>query len=278
MIRSVSQALGKIQIADRTAGRLVKTAAAAVIVFLYAPILVVILLSFTPQKIPSFPMPGFSLKWYEAVIQDAAMLDAIVFSAELAVATAIGSAIVGMMAGFGLVRSDFSNSILDEDKLRVIFSLPIIIPWIITGIGGLVFFNALGIFGSFWSYLIGHIMFTLPFTALVIAAGLDGLDESLEEAAKDLGATQLRAYFEVTFPLIMPSIIAATLFAFILSFNNFIQTFFWLSFADITLPVLIFGLVQRTYDPTLNAIGTILIVFSITVTVTAERISRRVLA
>ncbi|USZ73693.1 ABC transporter permease [Natronosalvus halobius] len=277
MTLSFSALLGKIEVNDATAGRVQKLAAAVILLFLYAPIVIVIMLSFTPTSTPTFPMEGVSLQWYEALIQDTAMMNALQFSAQLAFVSAICSGVIGILAAFGIVRSDFGNSILDEGKLRLLFSLPLIIPWIITGIGGLVFFNVIGLFGSFWSYLIGHILITLPFTTLVVAAGLDGFDISLEEAARNLGATRWRAYFEVTLPMIMPSIIAALLFAFILSFNNFIHTFFWLSFSDQTLPVYIFGLIRRTYDPTLNAIGTILIVFSLAVTITAERLSRRLL-
>jgi len=275
---SVSALLGKIEMSKSTAGRLQKAAAAAVLLFLYLPIAIVVLLSFTPEQSPTFPMPGLSLKWYGALIEDQAFVNAIVFSSKLAVVSALGSGLIGLLAAFGLVRGDFGDSWLSEDFLRILFSLPIIIPFIITGIGGLVFFNFVGIYGGFSSLLVGHIMITLPFTSLVIASGLEGLDESLEEAARNLGATQLRSYIEVTIPMIMPSIIAALLFAFILSFNNFIQTFFWLSFTDQTLPVLIYGLVTRTYDPTLNAVGTVLIVFSLVITVTAERISSRILA
>lgn len=274
---SMSALLGKIEMSRGTAGRLQKAAAAAVLLFLYLPIAIVVLLSFTPEQSPTFPMPGLSLRWYEALIEDQAFLNAIVFSSKLAVVSALGSGFIGLIAAFGLVRGDFGDTWLTEDLVRILFSLPIIIPFIITGIGGLVFFNFVGIYGDFSSLVVGHIMITLPFTSLVIASGLDGLDESLEEAARNLGATQLRSYVEVTIPMIMPSIIAALLFAFILSFNNFIQTFFWLSFTDQTLPVLIYGLVTRTYDPTLNAVGTVLIVLSLLITVTAERISSRIL-
>lgn len=277
MTLSISTLLGKVEVGDGTASRVQRAVAIAVMVFLYLPIAVVIMLSFTPQTTPTFPMPGVSLRWYDALIQDTAMLNALVFSAQLAVVSTIGSSIIGGLAAFGIVRSDFSQSLLDDGKLRLLFSLPILIPWIITGIGGLVFFNVIGIFGSFSSYVIGHILITLPFTTLVVAAGLDGFDMSLEEAARNLGATKRRAYLEVTLPAIMPSIIAAMLFAFILSFNNFIHTFFWLSFTDQTLPVYIFGLLRRTYDPSLNAIGTLLIVFSLALTITAERISERYL-
>jgi len=275
---SFSALLGRIEVSKGNASRLQKIAAALVLLFLYLPILIVVLLSFTPQQNPAFPMPGISFKWYVNLIEDQAFLNAIVFSTKLAVASALGSSFIGLLAAFGLVRGDFQNTWLSDDILRILFSLPIIIPFIITGIGGLVFFNFVGIYGNFSALLIGHVMITLPFTSLVIASGLDGLDESLEEAAQNLGATQLRSYIEVTLPMIMPSIIAAMLFAFILSFNNFIQTFFWLSFQDQTLPVLIYGLVTRTYDPTLNAVGTVLIVFSLIITLTAERISSRLLA
>lgn len=275
---SMSALLGKIEMSRGTTDRLQKAAAAAVLLFLYLPIAIVVLLSFTPEQSPTFPMPGLSLRWYEALIENQAFLNAIVFSSKLAVVSALGSGFIGLLAAFGLVRSDFGDTWLTENILRILFSLPIIIPFIITGIGGLVFFNFVGIYGNFSSLVVGHIMITLPFTSLVIASGLDGLDQSLEEAARNLGATQLRSYVEVTIPMIMPSIIAALLFAFILSFNNFIQTFFWLSFTDQTLPVLIYGLVTRTYDPTLNAVGTVLIVLSLLITVTAERISSRILA
>jgi spermidine/putrescine transport system permease protein len=272
-----SSLLGRVDISDWSANQLQKLTAGTVIVFLYLPILIVIMLSFTPERNPTFPMPGFSFRWYRVLVEDGAFVNAIWFSAKLAVATAFASGFVGLLAGFGLARGDFTETPLDERKLRIMFSLPIIIPFIITGIGGLVFFNFLNIYGSFPALLIGHILITLPFTTLVIASGLNGLDESVEEAAKNLGATQLRAYYEVTVPMVMPSVIAAMLFAFILSFNNFIQTFFWLSFADQTLPVLIYGLVRLTYDPTLNAVGTVLIVFSLALTITAERISSRLL-
>lgn len=274
---SLSALLGLVEIRRETASRLQKAAAAVVLLFLYLPIVIVVLLSFTPERSPTFPMPGLSLRWYESLLGDQAFLDAIVFSSKLAVVSALISSLVGLLAAFGLVRGDFRNTWLSEDLLRILFSLPIIVPFIITGIGGLVFFNFVGIYGSFTSLAVGHVMITLPFTSLVIASGLDGLDESIEEAARNLGATQLRSYIEVTIPMIMPSIVAATLFAFILSFNNFIQTFFWLSFTEQTLPVLIYGLVTRTYDPTLNAVGTVLIVFSLVVTVTAERFSSRIL-
>ncbi|MUV56179.1 ABC transporter permease [Halogeometricum sp. CBA1124] len=275
---SLSALLGTVDLGNRTASRLLKGVAGAVLVFLYVPILVVVMLSFTPQQTPSFPMPGVSLRWYEALVTNSDLIDALLFSLQLAVVSAFGSGLVGSLAGFGLVRGDYRNSVLDESTLRMLFSIPIIIPFIITGIGGLVFFNVLGIYGSWPSLVVGHILITLPFTTLVIAAGLDGFDESLEEAAKNLGATQVRAYLEVTLPTILPSIVAAMLFAFILSFNNFIQTFFWLSFGDQTLPVVIYALVQRTYDPTLNAIGAVIIVGSLALTIAAERLSGRVVS
>ena len=213
---SLSALLGKIEMSRGTAGRLQKATAAAVLLFLYLPIAIVVLLSFTPEQSPTFPMPGLSLRWYESLIEDQAFVNAIVFSSKLAVVSALGSGLIGLLAAFGLVRGDFGDTWLSEDFLRILFSLPIIIPFIITGIGGLVFFNFVGIYSSFSSLVVGHIMITLPFTSLVIASGLEGLDESLEEAARNLGATQLRSYVEVTIPMIMPSIIAALLFAFIL--------------------------------------------------------------
>lgn len=277
MIPSVSLLLGKIRISNRVASWLLKLVSAAIIVFLFAPVFIVIALSFTPEQTPTFPIPGFSLKWYRAFIHNEAMIEALVLSLEIAIVSTIFSGIIGSLAAFGMVRGNFKNSFLDESSLRIVFSLPLLIPWVIIGIGGLIFFNLIGLFGTFRSYIIGHILITLPFPVLVVAAGLDGFDRRLEEAAKNLGAKRWRVYYEVTLPMILPSIVAAMLFAFILSFNNFIQTFFWLSFADQTLPVDIFGRLQRIYDPSINAIGTLLIVFSLMITITAERLSGRLL-
>jgi spermidine/putrescine transport system permease protein len=270
----------RVDVSDRNGHRALKGWMLFILFFLYAPVIIVVILSFTPREVPSFPLDGFSLRWYAVLIppnQDEALVSAFFTSLKIGIISAIGAGIVGTAAALGLVRYEFSSRWLDSDLLNTIFITPIVVPWIVTGIAVLVLYNIVGIEGTFLSVVIGHILIALPFVILVVSSSLYGFDRSLEEAAKNLGANNLQAFYEVTLPIISPGIIAGMLFAFTISFDNFTQTFFWAGNNTQTLPLVIYGKIRFGIDPSVNSIGTIIIVFSLAIAMIAEKLSSRIL-
>ncbi len=272
----VDSLLRKVNVSDGTTSKLFKSYTFLLFLFLYGPIFVVILLSFTPKSFPSFPMDGFSFEWYLALLEDDRIISSLITSLQVGVASALGAGILGTLAALGMVRGEFKTRWLQSDILYTLTLVPIVVPWIVTGIAVLTFFNLLGIQGSMLSVVIGHILICLPFVILVVSTQLYEFDRSVEEAAKNLGAGELRTFYEVTLPLIAPGIIAGMFFAFTISFDNFTQTYFWVGTQNETLPVVIFGAIRFGLEPTINAIGTIIVVFSVLIAAVAERLSSRV--
>lgn len=271
--------LGSLSLSDRNSKRSLRWFTYLVYVFLYAPVVIVVLLSFTEQKVPSFPMEGFTFKWYLNLIPpeyDERIVSAFVQSLQIAVITAISAGVLGTLTALGMVRSEFNTRWLDSSVLYTVFLSPIVVPWVVTGIAVLTLYSIIGIQGTFVSVVLGHILVALPFVVLVVASQLYGFDRELEEAAQNLGASELRTFYEVTLPLIAPGIIAGMLFAFTLSFDNFTQTFFWVGSGVETLPIVIYGKIQTGIEPTINAIGTIIVVLSMVVAAAAEKLSSRV--
>ncbi len=270
----------RLDLSERTIDRLFKSHLLLLFLFLYVPIAVVIVLSFTPKSFPSFPMNGFSLEWYVDLLppdHNERIVDAFVTSFQLGIISAVGAGVVGTIAALGLVRGQFNSRWLQSDVLYTFTLVPIVVPWIVTGIAGLTFFNLLGIQGTTLSLVIGHVLICLPFVVLIVSTQLYQFDRSVEEAAMNLGASEIRTFYEVTLPLIAPGIIAGMFFAFTISFDNFTQTFFWVSIDNQTLPVVIFGMIDYGLEPTVNAIGAIIVTVSAVIATVAERLSSRVL-
>lgn len=276
-IRAVAR---RVDLSEDTIDRLFRSHLVLLFLFLYAPIAVVVILSFTPKSFPSFPMEGFSLEWYANLLppdHDERIVNSLITSLQVGVISALGAGVVGTLAALGLVRSQFSSRWLQSDIVYTFTLVPIVVPWIVTGIAGLTFFNLLGIQGTTLSLVIGHILICLPFVILIVSTQLYQFDRSVEEAAMNLGASELRTFYEVTLPLIAPGIIAGMFFAFTISFDNFTQTFFWVSTQNQTLPVVIFGMIDYGLEPTVNAIGAIIVTVSAFIAAAAERLSSRVL-
>jgi len=158
--------------------------------------------------------------------------------------TALITGCIGPLASLGMVRNASTSHFLKDMNLRLFSLIPIIIPWIVTAVAVLILYGTLGIVGTYWSLVIGHVLITLPFTVLIVSAQLYGFDRSLEEAAMNLGPSRIRTFYEITLPLIAPGIFAGMLFAFTLSFDNFTQTFFWATRTE-TLPMVIFPRSKR---------------------------------
>jgi putative spermidine/putrescine transport system permease protein len=243
---------------------------AGTVLFLLAPLAVVVLISFQQSAYATWPPQAFTLDHYTALPQQLGYLaieGALFTSIKLAIATGVVSTVLGALAAFAIVRYDFKY----QTTLETVLISPLIYPWIVVGLSLLLFINRLSaILGitiqlSFWTLLLGHVMFTLPYPIRTIGASLQNYDHSLEEAAQNLGATELESYVRVTVPLIQPGLMSGFVFAFILSFNQYIVSLFLSGPDTTTMPLVLFSLFYNTAPATLAAIATLLMAGVLTV-------------
>ena len=240
------------------------------IAFLLAPLAIVVVISFQQSAYATWPPEGFTLQHYAALPEQLGFLgvrEALFVSVELAVATGIVSTVLGALAAFAIVRYEFRY----QTTLETVLISPLIYPWIIVGLSLLLFLNRLGdalgvtVQLGFFTLLLGHVMFTLPYPIRTIGASLQNYDHSLEEAAQNLGATEIESYVRVTLPLIQPGLVSGFVFAFILSFNQYIVSLFLSGSELTTMPLILFSLFYNTAPATLAAIATLLMAGILTV-------------
>ncbi len=242
-----------------------------VYVFLFLPIFVVILMSFNTAKIGAFPLDDFTLRWYSELFRDKTVWAALVNSIIISAGTTLLSVILGTLGAFALVRHQF--------RLKALFTgvlvIPLIIPGLIIGISLLSFYHFLGVHPSRLTVILGHTALALPYTTLVISSRLEGFDIHLEEAAAILGAPPWRVFYKVTLPVIGSGIIAAALFAWTISFDEFIITFFIMGGAKKTLPLKIWSLLKFGISPQINAMSALILVAALVLVTTALAMLRR---
>lgn len=240
-----------------------------VFAFLYAPIFILILFSFEDGTFSVLPWDGFTLHWYQEMITDSRLIRATFNSLQIGVVVTAGATVLGTLGAIALVRGSFRR----KGLFRAIVIAPMTIPGLILGIALLIWFNVLGFNRSLVTVMIGQLVFVTPFVLITVSARLRGFDPELEEAARDLGASRWQTYRRVTLPLLMPGIISGALFAFTLSFDDFLIAFFT-SGVDNTLPIYIWSKIQHGTDPVVNAISTMVLLFSISIVVVAELVRR----
>ncbi len=225
--------------------------------FLFVPIAILVIFSFNTSKL-NFTWQGFTLYWYAKLLTNESILNAFKNSLIVAVITTLLSTMIGTMVAFALVRYNFRG----RRVLSSTILLPIIIPDIIEGISLLIFFVWMGVQLGLATIVIAHVAFCISFVAIVVRARLHGLDRSIEEAAMDLGADKFQTFFKITLPLIMPGVVAGALLAFTLSFDDFLITFFTAGVGSTTLPLKIYSMIKFGITPEINAISTIVLIFS----------------
>ncbi len=226
--------------------------------FLYGPLLMIIFLSLNDSKITGFPFRGFTLKWYEVVLQSDPLLSALANSVYVGIASAIIATSLALMLALAF-RHDFRG----KRFMLYLIIAPIIIPGIIGGIVLLIFFGYLGVRPSlFTTVLVAHVNWVLPFAFLTLYPRLHQFDRSLEEAAMDLGARDWQVFSEIVFPIVRPGVIATALFAFSLSFDEFIRTIFTVG-SDRTIPVQFWVLLVEELTPELPAMAVLVVLLSI---------------
>ncbi|MFN8151535.1 MAG: ABC transporter permease [Solirubrobacterales bacterium] len=241
----------------------------AVYLFLFVPIAVVILFSFNSVKsLQSFQ--GFSLQWYQDFLQDETLRESLFVSLRIALLTMICATILGTALAIGLVRARTRWS----PAANVLMLIPLVTPEIVAGISALLIFSQLGIQLSFWTIVLAHITFSISYVTVVVRGRLASMGDEVEQAAMDLGATRWQAVRLVLLPELWPAIVAAGLLTFALSFDDFVLSFFTTGEDTQPLPVRIWSAIRFGVSPTINAIGTLMMVVSLTAVAAAVLIPR----
>lgn len=229
---------------------------------LYAPLIVVMVYSFNDSRSINI-WGGFSLRWYAEVftgVESGKFKLATINSLSIAVMAAVASTLIATAAAIGMVRG---GRFRGKSLSFALISLPIMVPEIVTAVATLIFFSAIGFRLGYSSILVAHIVFCIPFAYLPIAARLQGIDASYEEAAQDLYASRWMAFKHVLMPIMAPGILSGFLLAFIISLDDFIITNFIKGAGVETLPTAIFGSVKQGIKPNIMALSTLMLLFSI---------------
>jgi spermidine/putrescine transport system permease protein len=263
----------KVALQDRIAGFFepaIRIWAGAVYVFLFLPIVFVIVFSFNASRLVAV-WGGFSLKWYGIAWTDHAVLEALRTSLVVASLNAVIAIAFGTLAAVGMARVG--------KRLRGVFETmvygTIVTPEIVIAIASLLFFVTINFDLGIPTIVIAHVVYNTSIVALIVRARLAGMDRTLDEAAQDLGATPWRTLWRVTIPLLYPAILAGGLLAFTFSFDDFVLTFFVAGAGSTTLPLLIFSMLRFGVSPVVNAIATVMLVVTLTCIFVASAIVRR---
>ncbi|UCI34215.1 ABC transporter permease [Mesorhizobium sp. B4-1-4] len=225
--------------------------------FLYLPIIIMALMSFNVSPFYQLPFE-WTTEWYASLWQNDQLIAATWNSIEIAVITTVICVVLGTAASLALFRYEFRGKKL----LQALLFPPIAIPWLITGTAMLIFFFGVGIGRGLFAILLGHVALALPYVIVVVSARLQTFAPELEEAARSLGANQWQVTMRVTLPWIMPGVIAGGLFAFAVSFDQFVVSYFLSTPGQTTLPVEIYAAIRKGFTPEINAVSTIIIVVS----------------
>lgn len=225
--------------------------------FLYAPIVLVVIFSFNVSRFPN-NWTGFTLDWYDKLFNDYAIGFALKNTLIVTISSTIISTIIGTMISVGIERYHFRG----KAPLDALLFLPIIIPDIAMAIMLLAFFVLVKMELGLSTIIISHVAFNIAFVAVIVRARMASIDPGLEEAASDLYANEWRAFWRVTFPLLVPGILAGALFAFTLSLDDYVITFFTSGPGSTTLPVRIYSMVKRGITPEINAVSSLLLLAS----------------
>jgi len=256
---------------SKNGARFLRLFFAAVVVFLYAPIVILVIFSFNNSEVPSLPLSGFTLHWYREFLANSDLRGALQTSAIIAALSSVGAVVLGVVASIALVRRRFRG----KGPVSALLLSPLVIPYVVFGISLLLLFHTLGIPRSILTVMIGHIVISLPYAILVLMPRLQQIDVSLEEAAYDLGAGRLRTFRSITLPLILPAVVSAYLIAFTTSFDEYAVASFVVG-TRVTFPIYLYSALRFPNQlPQVIAVAVVVITISLLVVVAAE-IGRRV--
>jgi spermidine/putrescine transport system permease protein len=287
MIEATSQAQARPKVPARADERrrswrdlLLGTHAVLIYVFLYAPIVVLVIFSFTRDSF-GVRWTGFTIDWYSKLINDERLVGAAFNTLKVALISTVTSTIIGTLTALALERYRFRG----RTAFDALLYLPIVIPEIVMALALLAFFAfSFGIVAdltsrrlnlSLTTVIISHIAFSISFVVVVVRASLRGFDWRLEEAAQDLGANEWQTFWRITFPLILPGIVGGALLAFTLSLDDFVISFFTTGPGTSLLPIEVYAQVKRAVTPKINAISTVMLIVSMILVAISQFIQRQ---
>lgn len=243
--------------------------AAVTYFLLHLPILVLVAFSFNASRF-SVQWSGFTLQWYARLLERPDIIAALKLSLIVGVLSTVVATALGTLIALALARHRFRGRTMLEGLLYV----PIVTPEIVVGISLLILFAAMGLPLGLTSITIAHVAFNISFVVIVVLARFQGMDSTLEEAAMILGADELTTFWRVTVPQLWPGILAGALLAFTMSFDDFVITFFVSGVGSTTLPLLVYSMVRKSIEPSINAISTLIIVVTTVTIYLADRFGR----
>ena len=236
---------------------------ALLLILMYLPIAVVVLYSFNANT-SRYPneFTGFSLQFYQALFKDTkGLLGALKTSLILAVCSCGISMVIGTLGAVGMARRKFRG----QGTFETLAMLPIMVPEIILGMAFLAVFTAVGLKFGMGTLILAHVTFCTPYIFIIVKGRLAGMDPSLEEASRDLGASPARTFLEITLPLIMPGVLSGVMLAFAMSLDDFVISFFVTGATTMTLPLKIYSSVKTGVSLQVNALCTLMLVFVVVV-------------
>src|SRR5512146_1025822 len=242
---------------------------AAVYAFLHLPMLVLVAFSFNASKF-SVEWTGFSLEWYRRLLARDEILRGLSATLLVGIAATVSAALFATLLALGLARHRFRG----RRVLEALLYVPIVTPEIVAGISLLILYVLIGLPLGLTTITIAHVAFCISFVVVVVLARLHGMDQNLEEAAMTLGADEITTFWKITVPLLWPGIVSGALLAFTMSFDDFVITSFVSGTGSSTLPIVVYGMVRKNIEPSINAISTIILVATSGLIYLADRLGR----
>jgi spermidine/putrescine transport system permease protein len=240
------------------------------VVFLYAPLMILLVFSFNDRELVSFPWEGFTLRWYQTFIENGEILSALRISLMVAAVTAVVTTLLAIPASIALVRRRF----FAKGFVSGMMLAPLVIPLVVLGTALLILFNAIGIPFSPLTIAIGHIVIALPFAILTLVPRLERIPASLEEASRDLGAGWYTTFRQITFPLMLPAIFSAFLLSFVISFDEIVIASF-VAGDEVTFPVYLYSQLRLPRRlPQVIAVAVVILLISAIVVIVSEVLRR----
>jgi len=241
----------------------------AVYVFLHVPLLVLVVFSFNDSKF-SVDWTGFTLHWYGRLFERSEILEGVANSLIVGVSSTLVATLLGTLMALALARHQFRG----RQWVEALLYVPIVTPEIVVGISLLILFVLAQIPLGLGTIIVAHVAFNISFVAIVVHSRLQGMDRSLEEAAMILGADELTAFWKVTVPQLWPGILSGAMLAFTMSFDDYVITSFVSGTGSATLPVVVYTMVRKNIEPSINAISTIILVVTTILIFAADRVGR----
>ena len=243
---------------------------ALVMLITYLPIAVVIVFSFNDSKLP-VAWKDFSWRWYEALFRDAALMEALRNSLILGVVSSLFAAVIGTLGAIGMARVHYKT----KGMMEYLSTIPIMLPEIILGMVFMAFFSLLRLPFGWPTLIIAHTSFCIPYVFLMVKARLVGIDKSIEEAARDLGASPARTFFDITLPLILPALLSGCILSFAMSFDDVVISIFVNGPTLSTLPLKVYTQMRTGVTPEINALCTIILIAVVLILLLSSAMRRR---